>query len=224
MYYTGLDPRTMKPVYVAKDHHEKELQRALLQWKRPEKRRLVIEALKAANREDLIGFDKKCLVRPDSAQGSGYKGKPKDGAKASPDKKGKSNTAPAPAENIKVSGRAKGLGGKTATVTTSTKPSSITKKDGAPSKQYSGAASEFGDKKAAYGTKKTNPASEPKPFYGAKNAGAKGAGGKSTQPSSVSKQHSNSKPQSATKNTPGGKQQGGTKNSPTGGKPQKRGK
>ena len=66
MYYTGIDPLTMKSVYVAKSPHEKAMQRALLQWKRPDKRKLVIEALKAAGREDLIGYGPECLVRPDS--------------------------------------------------------------------------------------------------------------------------------------------------------------
>jgi len=65
MYHTGLDPRTMNPVYVARGPREKSLQRALLQWKNPEKRGLVIEALKKANRTDLIGFGKHCLVRPE---------------------------------------------------------------------------------------------------------------------------------------------------------------
>ncbi len=64
MYHTGIDPRTMKPVYVAKTPHEKDMQRALLQWRRPDKRRLVIQALHEAGREDLIGFGKDCLVRP----------------------------------------------------------------------------------------------------------------------------------------------------------------
>jgi uncharacterized radical SAM protein YgiQ len=68
MYYTGIDPRTMKNVYVAKTSKEKELQRALLQWNRPAKRSLVIEALKKAGREDLIGFGKGCLVRPNKPQ------------------------------------------------------------------------------------------------------------------------------------------------------------
>ena len=54
----------MKPVYVAKTPHEKDMQRALLQWRRPDKRRLVIQALHEAGREDLIGFGKDCLVRP----------------------------------------------------------------------------------------------------------------------------------------------------------------
>lgn len=67
MYFTGLDPRTMKPVYVAKTPREKALQRALLQWKRPDRRRMVIEALKEAGREDLIGYGKHCLVHPDSS-------------------------------------------------------------------------------------------------------------------------------------------------------------
>ena len=66
MYYTGIDPRTGKKVYAARDYHEKELQRALLQWTRPEKKALVIEALKKAGREDLIGYGKHCLVRPDT--------------------------------------------------------------------------------------------------------------------------------------------------------------
>ena len=64
MWYTELDPRTMEPVYVAKSPHDKALQRALLQWKRPELRRLVVEALHKAGREDLIGYGKDCLVRP----------------------------------------------------------------------------------------------------------------------------------------------------------------
>ena len=54
MYYTGLDPRTMQPVYVPTDPHEKAMQRALMQWKRPEKRPLVLEALRRTHREDLI--------------------------------------------------------------------------------------------------------------------------------------------------------------------------
>ena len=64
MYYTELDPRTMKSVYVPKTPREKAMQRALLQWKRPQNRNRVLEALKEAGREDLIGFGKHCLVRP----------------------------------------------------------------------------------------------------------------------------------------------------------------
>ncbi len=64
MYYTGLDPRTMQPVYVAKSPHEKAMQRALIQYRNPKNADLVREALHRAGREDLIGFDKRCLVRP----------------------------------------------------------------------------------------------------------------------------------------------------------------
>ena len=64
MYYTGIDPRTMKKVYVAKDPTEKAMQRALLQYRRPENYALVHKALVMAGRQDLIGFDKNCLIRP----------------------------------------------------------------------------------------------------------------------------------------------------------------
>lgn len=64
MYYTGVDPRDMKPVYVVKNPHEKALQRALIQYRNPKNYELVKEALHLAGREDLIGFDKKCLIRP----------------------------------------------------------------------------------------------------------------------------------------------------------------
>ena len=63
MYYTGLDPRILKPVYVAKNPHEKAMQRALLQYKNPANKDLVIEALKAAGRTDLIGVESKCLIK-----------------------------------------------------------------------------------------------------------------------------------------------------------------
>lgn len=71
MYYTGLDPRTGEKVYVPKSAREKAMQRALLQYKNPENYELVKEALLKSGRSDLIGFDKKCLIRP-----RGGKGKP----------------------------------------------------------------------------------------------------------------------------------------------------
>ena len=64
MYYTGVDPRTMEPVYVAKSPHEKALQRALIQYRNPKNRALVREALRRAGRTDLIGYGENCLVRP----------------------------------------------------------------------------------------------------------------------------------------------------------------
>ena len=63
MYYTGLDPRSMEPVYIPKNPHEKAMQRALIQYKNPANRELVKEALITAGRTDLIGTDRKCLIR-----------------------------------------------------------------------------------------------------------------------------------------------------------------
>ena len=68
MYYTGLDPRTMKPVYVPRSPHEKAMQRALIQYRDPKLRPLVYEALEKAGRTDLIGYGPKCLIRPESGQ------------------------------------------------------------------------------------------------------------------------------------------------------------
>ncbi len=64
MFYTGFDPYTMKEVYVAKDPHEKAMQRALLQYFNPKNADLVREALRKAGRHDLIGYGDKCLVTP----------------------------------------------------------------------------------------------------------------------------------------------------------------
>lgn len=64
MYYTGLDPRTMKEVYVAHNPHEKAMQRALIQYRDPRNYELVKEALQKTGRTDLIGFDKNCLIPP----------------------------------------------------------------------------------------------------------------------------------------------------------------
>ncbi len=64
MYYTEIDPRDGKPVYVAKNPHEKALQRALIQYSNPENYDLVKEALQICGRQDLIGFGEKCLIRP----------------------------------------------------------------------------------------------------------------------------------------------------------------
>lgn len=88
MYYTGLDPITMKPVYVAKTPREKAMQRALLQWKRPDKRQIVIEALKEAGREDLIGYGPQCLVRP-AGGGRSKSARPAKAAAPAPQKEAK---------------------------------------------------------------------------------------------------------------------------------------
>lgn len=64
MYYTELDPRTMKRVYVPKSPEEKAMQKALIQYRNPKNYELVYKALVLGEREDLIGFDEKCLIRP----------------------------------------------------------------------------------------------------------------------------------------------------------------
>lgn len=71
MYYTGINPLTMEKVYVPKNPHEKAMQRALIQYRNPENRALVEEALKKAGREDLIGFGPKCLLRPGKRENFG---------------------------------------------------------------------------------------------------------------------------------------------------------
>ncbi len=64
MYYTGVDPRTMERVYTPHNPHEKAMQRALIQYHKPENYDLVKEALLKCGRNDLIGFDKSCLIKP----------------------------------------------------------------------------------------------------------------------------------------------------------------
>lgn len=64
MFYTGIDPLTMKPVYVPKSKRDKAMQRALLQYRAPRNYDLVYSALVEAGREDLIGFGHRCLIKP----------------------------------------------------------------------------------------------------------------------------------------------------------------
>jgi radical SAM superfamily enzyme YgiQ (UPF0313 family) len=78
MYYTGINPLTGKPVHVTTDYHEKQLQRALLQYNRPANAPLIREALRLCGRTDLIGNRPECLVRPEGAarpdgKGDGHK-------------------------------------------------------------------------------------------------------------------------------------------------------
>ena len=67
MYYTGIHPITKEKVYVPKNPHEKAIQRALMQYKNPANRELVLEGLKMAGRMDLVGFGPKCLIRPENS-------------------------------------------------------------------------------------------------------------------------------------------------------------
>ena len=86
MFYTGLDPITMKPVYIPKTKEEKAMQRALLQFSNPKNYNIVYDALMKAGREDLIGNGPKCLIRSKEQRymdvhGLGYKGKSKGKSK-----------------------------------------------------------------------------------------------------------------------------------------------
>ena len=100
MYYTGLDPRTMEPVYVPTNPHEKAMQRALIQYRDPKNYALVREALEKAGRQDLIGFGKECLIRPyPPKKDAGKPGKQENGktaAKATSRKGGKTPGKPTP--------------------------------------------------------------------------------------------------------------------------------
>ncbi len=105
MWYTGIDPRTMKPVFVPKTPHDKALQRALMQWRKPQNRALVLEALHKTGREDLIGYGKHCLVRPNKGQSGSWGDK---GASQN----GKSGSRPQSGAGTKGGRPAQGRGGK----------------------------------------------------------------------------------------------------------------
>lgn len=96
MYYTGIDPRDQKPVYVCKNPHEKAMQRALVQYRNPKNYSLVYEALLAAGREDLIGFGKNCLIRPrpvkTTQQKEPEKKRPRGGRSCAESRTGRRNT------------------------------------------------------------------------------------------------------------------------------------
>lgn len=119
MYYTGVDPRTMKPVYVPHNPHEKAMQKALMMYRKPENYDLVKDALIKAGRQDLIGFDKKCLIAPRKMdrkcehQGQRSYGK-NDKSKNNSIKNGKNskNNKAVPQKNIKSSGQKNAKNGK----------------------------------------------------------------------------------------------------------------
>lgn len=94
MYYTGYDCRTMEKVYVPTNPHEKAMQRALIQYRNPKNYDLVAEALRLAGRTDLIGFGRKCLIRPKDGNPYGRRDKRTgtgsfDGGKESKEPRGK---------------------------------------------------------------------------------------------------------------------------------------
>lgn len=106
MFYTGVDPRTMEPVYIPRDPREKAMQRALIQYRKPENYKLVKEALRKAGREDLIGYGAKCLIRPvppkpgagggkkPTGSGKPSKGKPRNSSRGTTPKAGQRGATP----------------------------------------------------------------------------------------------------------------------------------
>ena len=95
MFYTGLDPRTMKPVFVARSPEEKAMQRALMQYRSPQNQPLVRKALRLAGREDLIGFERDCLVVPERSrtQNAVHGAPSRSGRPAAHDSRGKKNAS-----------------------------------------------------------------------------------------------------------------------------------
>lgn len=102
MYYTGLDPRTMQQVSVTRDPHEKAMQRALIQYRNPKNYRLVAEALALAGRTDLIGFDKKCLIRPIHQDRDRFKGKQNDSVPKGKELRKRGSTRKGAREGVKT--------------------------------------------------------------------------------------------------------------------------
>ncbi len=106
MFYTSVDPRTMEPVYIPRDPHEKAMQRALIQYRKPENYKLVKEALRKAGREDLIGYGAKCLIKPvppkpgasggkkPTGSGKPSKGKPRNSSRGTTPKAGQRGATP----------------------------------------------------------------------------------------------------------------------------------
>lgn len=101
MYYTGIDPRTMKAVYVPKTAKEKAMQRALIQYKKPQNYDLVKEALLQAHREDLIGFEKSCLIRPRGGRTMASKKTVKDNRTSSGNKQRAAGSKPRKKKTIR---------------------------------------------------------------------------------------------------------------------------
>ena len=69
MYYSGVDPESGQSVFVARNPHDKAMQRALMQYRAPRNRKLVLEALQKAGRMDLVGNGPKCLLHPENTEG-----------------------------------------------------------------------------------------------------------------------------------------------------------
>ena len=111
MFYTELDPFTMKKVYVSKTPKEKRMQRALLQFRNPENYALVHEALTRAGRADLIGYQNRCLIRPPKGDILNEQRRNKNGTAS----KGKGSFGKNKGGTQNRGGKAKGAGNKSGT-------------------------------------------------------------------------------------------------------------
>ena len=129
MYYTGIHPMTGKKVYVTTDYHEKKLQRALLQYSRPENANLVREALTIAGREDLIGNGPECLVRPAFGQGRGTNLSPAKKNQKSKGKVARGRVTDSETQGKKGKSFAKAQKGKKANITLQNSQKKTTKLD-----------------------------------------------------------------------------------------------
>ena len=97
MFYTGLDPYTLKEIYVPRTDREKGMQRALLQYYEPKNHAIVVRALREAGRSDLIGFGPECLVRPlpgETVPQSGKTAGKRPAGRKVPQRSGKKNARP----------------------------------------------------------------------------------------------------------------------------------
>ena len=112
MFYTGFDPRDGKPVFVPRTPHEKAMQRALLQFRRPANFPLVREALRLAHREDLIGTGPRCLVPPEGVKSASEYAQIRRERKAREERRAQREGRAAPAKGRAVSAKGKPAPGK----------------------------------------------------------------------------------------------------------------
>ncbi len=131
MFYTGINPMDMKSVHVVTDYHEKQLQRALLQFNRPENADLVREALVKAGREDLIGYGPDCLVRPAGERRSAGDRRPSPRPTGGKPTGGKQSGGKSPAgKSVKSTRSAAQKGGRSAAHSSPKSPARPAKKGG----------------------------------------------------------------------------------------------
>ena len=178
MYYTGIHPMTGKAVYVTTDYHEKQLQRALLQYKKPENANLVREALRLAGREDLIGNGPECLIRPAFAQGRDTRYFPEKGKGAGKSSGGKGKSRPSGGKSAAGKGR-----GTTVSGTVGGKRTKLDRVFGEDSERIRREAARISDNEGRSGGKKgaqrgARPAGKPAAnAKGKTNTPARGASG-----------------------------------------------